>query len=658
MPAERRVAGCLLLLLAAVPLLWAQLPEHVEAVVGPLAAVLLACVLVLSPTPRWLQGAAWLGAALVLIAADAWSAPMTSWALLVVIPFGLSMLGVPTWAVVLGLLATPGVVAATVGWPEIGQHLAFGWGRPADIIGGLALLGWCGWELTTTFRAYGLRREIVLEAETATALDDAMKRDRGWLEAVAHTVADPSLSGPVRGLGLGQDTLAMAARLDSHTLLLGWIEGEPLATLSVGWALCAAGRAGERDPTALLKLARHNFDEVVAPGDLRWLAVWDRRAKTLRVAGSSNPGSQSRYLLTARGPASLGPKLDLNTEATLTSLHDDSQGLAAIETPRAIGLLLGLVPILAVPALVIAMPLPGLAWLGLVGAMCLGHHLVERDLGLAHAASRESDHQLRERAEIHDDLRFRIAHLHGSLLEYRVAVGEVWVTAHRLRGEVLDGTFADIMLDRRGNAQIVAGEIAGRGIAARFLGLAAQVAARILIDRGRHDAAALPSAVLQQARVFGRTLRYPVRLRLGLVTVRADGCCEASGTLRRLVRVWAGVGQRPADEEAVRITDHVELTEDTRVYLTPAPALPGPEDDAPALDAREATDRVVEALTSGQWHPVLGSLASLFSVVFDGVHAPAHGTIIEVSHSRPAEEDDDVSAPADERVIAHLAHLG
>lgn len=650
MPAERRVAACLLLLVTAVPLLLAQLPQHIEAVVIPMVVVLVGSILLLSPLPSWAIYGTWIGAIGSILAANAWSTPLLSWSALAIAPLGLAILAAPTWVITLGFVAGPLAAGLRIGWSELAAMPAFTWQNPADTVGWLGLLGWLGLDVAMLLRARWIRYEIDLQRETADALDEAMKRDRTWLEGVARTVADASLHGPIRGIGLGPEVLSMAARVDSHGTLLAWIEGEPLATLTVGWSLCAASRAGQRDPQALLRMVRTHFDEVLPPQQLRWVAIWDRRTQSLQTAGAPNPGRMGRLVLTPHGPASLGPKPPVDTERTLADLHDDVDLTPLVDLlPDQPYRFLAIV--MATMSLMVAslVPIPGPGWFAIIAGLIAAHELLERDAARLRFSRHGVEGQLRERAEIHDDLRFRIAHLHGSLLAYRINVSDFQATAHRLQGEVLNGTFANMVVDAGGRGQIVAGEIAGRGIAARFLGLAAQITGRVLVERGSTSPADLPAAVAQHVRGFGRSLGFPTRLRLGVVTLRSDGYCEASGTLRRLVRVWAGPGSRPDGEEPVEITEHAWLNDETRVYLTPAPALPGPEDDAPALAPREATDRVVEALRSGQWHPVLGSLASLFSVVFDGVHAPPHGTLIELARRRPENEEE---AHADAHVEA------
>src|SRR5690606_13610536 len=144
----------------------------------------------------------------------------------------------------------------------------------------------------------------------------------------------------------------------------------------------------------------------------------------------------------------------------------------------------------------------------------------------------------------------------------------------------------------------------------------------------------LCASVVPHLRVLGQALHHPVRLRLGTVAIEPDGWCEGQGMLRRIVTV-RGVSTAPrtvplAPGEIVRVTGDAQLDDDTRVYLTPAPSLPGPEDEAPALDTVAAADRVVEIVRARKWRPGQGSLASLFSLVFDGVAAPSHGTLVEL----------------------------
>src|SRR5690606_37433357 len=115
-----------------------------------------------------------------------------------------------------------------------------------------------------------------------------------------------------------------------------------------------------------------------------------------------------------------------------------------------------------------------------------------------------------------------------------------------------------------------------------------------------------------------------------MVTCSPQGQCTAWGSLRQLVLTR---GPDTVSGPHATIVHEARLDPHRRVYLTPAAALPGPEDDAPALGQSEACERVAQILSSPRWRPQASILASLFSLVFDGVHAPAHGTLIELAAS-------------------------
>jgi len=648
MAPDRRVAACLLLLLASIPLLLAQLPEHVEVVVGPMGLLVLASAVILVPTPPKIVFVVWVLSTLTLVGFDQWFAPMHSWALLTILPLGVITLGQPTRWVFLAITAGTVVFAALGNAPELLAARPFAVGTPADIVGLLALAAWVCRHPIAALRLRIARRRLGLQRDTAIDLEEAIARDVHWLESVAETVADPSLKGPIRNPGVGPEQLAMAARIGNDLVLLGWIEGPVLSTLSVGWGCCAAARAGLTDPKRLLAFARTRFDEIVPAESIRWIAIWDRRHRQLRVAGAVNPGQLGRYVLTSHGPAEIGPQTNTDTHQTVRELlgeYDASalvgQTLILNRAPLFVGCALSLLILAAVP-----WPLPGPTWILLATLLALAEYLIGKSLSQGESLSAEARVTLRERAEMHDDLRCQLASAHGTLLEYQIQIGEASATAHRLRGEVLDGAFADMLVDSTGIGRIIAGEIAGRGIAARFLGMAAQIIARVMLEPG-HGAPPpdrIAELTVLHLKTFGSALQFPVRLRLGVVTCTTDGRCEGSGSLCRLV-------QRTQDDARAAvhtaIVDRAALDPGTRVYLTPAPALPGPEDRAPALSQTLAADRVAGILRSPRWNPSQGTLPSLFSLVFDGVHAPAHGTLIELLHlgrlseEQHQEENDD-----------------
>lgn len=374
---------------------------------------------------------------------------------------------------------------------------------------------------------------------------------------------------------------------------------------------------------------------------VHWLAIWDRRSGALDCTRAS-PTSLRRCVITARGPIEIGKPETFEAPDLLPRPQAIARTSAAawpgVGAPIAAAMLAGFA------AMTTCFELPALAFAGVVAALLLAHAVARRGARRRDEALEDLQSQLTERAELHDELRFRIAKLHGGLLPYRIEVGRFEAIAHRLRGEVLDGSFADLVLDPQGVGHVIAGEVAGRGIAARFLGLTAQLLVRAHVEAGCTAPEVLCASVVPHLRVLGQALHHPVRLRLGTVAIEPDGWCEGQGMLRRIVTV-RGVSTAPrtvplAPGEIVRVTGDAQLDDDTRVYLTPAPSLPGPEDEAPALDTVAAADRVVEIVRARKWRPGQGSLASLFSLVFDGVAAPSHGTLVELRAQQHGEESE------------------
>ena len=645
MTAERRVVACLLLLMGAAPLLVALLPERVDVLTPPMLVVVAAAVATLVPSLRVLQVLGWsLGAGTMLLASY-WQAPAQSVGMLALVPLGLVVLTDRPAVGLAGLVAGAVGLVGMLGTGELAGLRAGAGTQVVDRVGQLAVVGWILWQGSHAVSWTMLRRAARRQLTTASALERALERDLRLLAAIADVVAEPGLAGPVRGAGLGPDALGLAARIDARRVLVGWIEGPPLRTLTVGWALVAAARAGRIDPRALVRWIATQFDEVVPPAAVRWLGVWDWRAGVMIRSGAGSV-ELARCALTPSGPRAVAMTSTPDTAATLRALFgpDATQDPGDAVRRRATAWLGWLVlAAIAVVPVVVALPaaFAPVSGLALVAADAVARRLHADASARRHAADRE----LADRIDLHDDLSNGVAHLHGSLLPYRIALGDLRATAHRLRGEVLDGAFADMIVDARGRARIVAGEVAGRGIAARFVGLAAQVVARIRLGSGAVAPADLQAEVGRRLRELARALRFGVRLRLGVVTLDSDGTCGGFGTLRRFVRV-AGASPERASEpmsvaELVQVVGEACVDEDTRVYLTPAAAVPGPDDEAPALPPAEATDRVVELVQRGRWHPRVASLASLFSLVFDGVTAPAHGTIIELAWSRAEDEHQD-----------------
>jgi hypothetical protein len=632
MSVERRLLACVLLLATAAALPLTLLPDHIDAVTLPIAVAAGAVVVTLLPSLRVLQTTAWAcGALLVLVFVFLDLRPV-SLGPLVLLPFGVLILTDRSVAAALAAGIGTFALVTMLGPEALLQARAFAWSSPADAIANTLVWGWAAWLATAPLDLHGTRLRLAQQHATAVALDAAMDRDRGWLETIAEAVADPTLVGPVRGAGLRSNALGVAVRIDSRRVLLGWIEGEPLAVLSAAWALAATARAGRANPRALVRFAREQLDEMLPENAINWLAIWDRRSGALESTLRNGPTSLRRCVLMPRGPAEIAKPEPCDTTAVVDQLLP-RPGVLSLGTTGAAAPIAATVLAL-VAALCTSLPLPGVGMAAALGMLLLAHEVARRGALRRTVALEAMQAQLGERAELHDDLRFRIAKLHGGLLPYRLAVGQYEAIAHRLRGEVLDGSFADLVLDPRGVGHVVAGEVAGRGIAARFLGLTAQLMTRTHVEEGRASPEVVAALIGPQLRALGSSLQYPVRLRLGEVAIEPDGWCEGDGTLRRIVAV-RGVSTAPrqvplAPTELVRVTGDAQLDDDTRVYLTPAPSLPGPDDEAPAIDAIAAADRVVDLVQKRRWRSGHDSLPSLFSLVFDGVAAPSHGTLVEL----------------------------
>lgn len=651
MRSERRVAACMLLLVAAIPLLVALLPERGLVAAIPTAAILIAAAIVLAPMPERIRAtvtpAVWLVSAGVLTVYTGWFAPMGGAGWLMFVPLGLALLTDRAWVSLGGFGVVATAMAFVPDQPSLAELGGFSYAGGLDLLGPASVGVWLGWQAWKGVASRTRGQACQQQLRTSAAMDDAIARDCQRLETIARTVADPSLRGPVKGLGLGANALALAARIDSNRVLLGWIDGPPLATLTLGWALLAAARSGLSTPRELLRLARNHFDEVVPPTSIRWLGIWDRRSTYVEAAPIPS-GAYNRCRVSSRGPNGNGGNT-IDTIATIESLIDlpecDGQEPGA---PPPAAWWIAATAIAGIAFVAAAIPGP-LTVVGLVALLaCSSQWLQESSRRRGDKTLAEGAAWLTDRIEVHDDLRFQVAKLHGGLLPYRIEVGESRATAHRLRGEVLDGAFADMVVDDRGVGHIVAGEVAGRGIAARFLGLAAQVIARVRLSQVSRHSPSVAADILRRLRVLGETLKFPVRMRLGEITLHPDGRVVGTGVVRRVVEVHehdAAVLGPASASDLVTITSDTRITEQSRLYITPSAALPGPDDEAPALRVSEATDRVVEMVTSGKWHPSHGSLASLFSLVFDGRNAPAHGTLIELASVSHDDEEDEAQDP-------------
>lgn len=643
---ERRLLAAVLLLAMTLPLLMALLPTHVDMATPVLLAAFAGVTSTVLPSHRSIQLIGWLSSAILLLSAVFGHAEVASVGFLVMIPFGLAVL------TDLALLSAIGFLAAIVAsWVMVGPDTlrtlpAFSGESGADWLGRVGVWAWAGWVTAHSLRPLFGRRYLSQHAQTVSALDDAIDRDLRSLEGIANVLADTSLGGPLQGFGLGRDALALATRIDNRRVLLAWIDGKPLNTLSVGWALMATVKAGERSPRRLLKLARSRLDEMVPPKDIKWIAIWDRSTGNIRSAPSPSPTPMPSCTLTERGPRASGRPKAMTTDQTLQKLVVRPEVFVPPQSENRMAIA-GVAAAFAA-FLVTWLSLPTLALVGVVGLLIATQWALTRAQGQNDKELAATRSQLEERTDLHDDLRHQIGRLHGGLLPYQLTIGDYQATAHRLRGEVLEGSFADLLLDPNNRGHILAGEVAGRGIACRFLALAAQMATAYHVRVGTIPQD-LPPVLTRMIRELGKRISFRARLRLGAVTVSSDGSCIGWGTLRTLVQVRGTNGRTRevplAMDGLAEVTAESWLDDDTRVYLSPAPTLPGPDDPAPALGTSDASQRLVNVVRKGDWlaseHT---SLASLFPLIFNGRDAPAHGTLIELALTPQGDEKQEKTA--------------
>ncbi len=235
---------------------------------------------------------------------------------------------------------------------------------------------------------------------------------------------------------------------------------------------------------------------------------------------------------------------------------------------------------------------------------------------------RQAEEEAEEAMELRDEVRRRIARYHGGLLPPRLVTGAIQVTAHRLRGDDLDGSFTELFLDGDRRVHVVAGEVVGTCVYDRFLALSAGVYARALATRGVR----WPELLARTRRLLAPDTQQlhgaPPRLVLGHAVIGADGWCEGVGVLATLVLASAA---------KARVVERGRVDDDHRLYFSPATVRPDPEEDSPVLRPAVAAARLCELISSGRFDCERESLASLFARVFDGECAPAHGTLLEVA---------------------------
>ncbi|MGB1700498.1 MAG: hypothetical protein ACPHRO_11125, partial [Nannocystaceae bacterium] len=440
------------------------------------------------------------------------------------------------------------------------------------------------------------------------------------LRALTRILADPSLAPIVRGQGLTHDHLNLATRLFDGRILLALLEGDLTATLTAGWILRSAALGGETDPTRLVRLLELYADEVLDPHNIRWIAIYDpttgKAETTEHIEAIRFEETRVRFQHRV-GKGVSRETLELRMEVQPLPVHT-----AEGPTP---GLFIGMLLSLAI--LFSLTTIYGTAWsLVLIAALCGFSYVIDLRLRTLRSVLASAEAAIEDRIDCRDDLHFAVARLHGTLLPYEIELNTISATAHRLRGEVLAGTFADMLKSPDGELKVIAGEVSGEGVAAAFLALSAQFALRTTLTQKTEikdweTAENIASGIVARE---ASSLFFPVRIELGCVSLDDDGEFHGEGFLER-VTIFDIQDRMTANERAGSLKDTNYL------YITPATSRPGPEDTAPELDRFEASERISDILEAEEWKPGADPLGSLFSLVFDGSDAPAHGTIIEIS---------------------------
>jgi len=651
---ERRLAAVLLILLGALPLLTTYLPHAQTALLAPGLAVCPVFVALLLPIDRRLQaGAAVLGGCTLVLFDLAATGPR-SLSLFFLVPLILRAVRIGPRSGL--MLLTPFAIAVAslyaAGNLESGGLQGISISTTSDIVGLVALLGLIVWLTFDLVMGQLMRNQVFELSDACDTLDNGIKRDHDELLRIANLITSPDLEhqGQISGQGLSDDVLNIVTSIGRGKIMIAQIRGRPLTTLSAAWALRACARGGMYEPASLLEFASCHLDEICRPSDVEWIGIYDSKRHHCSCAPVGSlllPKDIERRDLrpfeapldTSMNARTLGRTIDAPTPIQRPRPRDESRA-------RLIDLSLGM--ILPIGFLGCA------GWLDFGSTWAVAWSLVWSltavtiELGLAWRHGRVHAHALsleeasEDRIECHDDVHNQIARLHGGLLPYQIQVGPHIATAHRLRGMALEGSFADMLVDSGGHARIFSGEIKGQGIAARFLGMEAQFAVRTRLSD--NHACQVPwtsllATVRQQLAHSSAGLRFPLRFRAGLVSFDRDGLVVGEGSLKDLI-VLEGASTQPT------LADRSHLGPCTRIYLSPSASLAGPEDDAPQLDAADITKRAVSMITGGHWKQGDGTLASLFSLVFDGDHASAHGTLIELHH-----------AMADENLSDHESEL-
>lgn len=642
MPFERRLAAALVLLLGVIPVMGAFFPGRPEGLVAPLALLVSSAATLLALRPREASVAAATVGSMAFVAFGAWVAEPAGLGHVALVPFAMALAGAPAWGCALGLLGAAGIHVGLVGLPTATTPSV---ATLADGVGLTLIAAWAVWIVARGLRAAWLRNDLDELHAMAETLEQGISRDAAQLWAVARQLTDNGAAERVHGAGLDEEGCNVATRVDADgTILAARIEGDMLATLTVGQALRACVRAGVRDPGRLREIAATELDEVNDPDDLTWIGVFDPTtdAWTLEPSEAAATRVRGPHLRFAQRLGRRTTREAITERLEVAELPPVAAHIQVRAAAIGIGLL---VPAAVATALALAWLSPSIGVAPLVMTL-VAHHTVER-LRLRQVARYEAgERALEDRIDCRDDVHHGLARALGGLLPYQVHTEAAIATAHRLRGDVISGSFADMLVGEDGRLRVLAGEVAGEGIGAGFLSVSAQMALRCHAGRVSWDEAQRETHRIVEGEAS--VLRYPLSLELGVAEVDGAGV-SGLGCLDRLVVHHAGAEDRRAEQ-----VERFELDGGAVVYITPGASRAGPEDDAPTIDRTGIGERIAEIL-GGDFDPDGSELPSLFSEVFDGTHAPAHGTLIALRRFDPtllagpdvddALTDDPVGAP-------------
>ena len=614
---ERRLACSLLLLLAAAPIVVGLLPGRTGDLVAPFAILVATVATLLFVQERTVMAVSAAVGSMAMVVFAMHLGLAETMMLVSVVPASVLLVGAPVWAAAVTFILALATSAALA--PETATA-PFTLATPADLVGWGTVLAWTASMGLIAGKTRGLAGRVEQLENTAETIDQGIRRDSMELRAVTRIVADPSLAPLVRGQGLTHERLNMATRLFDDRILLALLRGDMTQTLTAAWILRSAALGGCTDPLELRKLIDVHGEEVIDADRVEWIAVFDPETGhyehsdgLMDVCIESDRIRFERRV--SRGVSRQTIETRMEVQALADPFLDHSFRAVLIGMVTTLGILLSMTATF------------GTAWgLATIAALCLGTFYLDHHMRSLRSNYAVTEAALEDRIDCRDDLHFGLARLHGTLLPYETFHPIATAVAHRLRGELLAGTFADVVLTTDSRMLVLAGEISGQGVASAFLSLTAQHALRAHFEgpNPSPDWETIENVVSGIIAREATALFFPVRIELGCLQLDNDGAFRGHGFLER-VTVF---------DRCDRITQSVrsgQLSDDQHLYITPANARPGPEDRAPALDRFEASERICDMIEGEEWSPGEDPLGSLFSLVFDGVEAPAHGTIIEIA---------------------------